>query len=297
MALQSPHTIVMTGASRGIGAIAAADILRRDPSAHLVMVGRGAATRTDRVTPIEADLASAAATGAAVARIAQAVADGSLPPLRDFVGNAGIQYADDLTETEDGLEATFAVNVRANHLILSGLETSFGDDARVVITVSDTHFGDFRHNLGIVPAPSWTSVAELARTEAFPNPASVGAGRTAYSTSKLAAIYLVHAWSRRLPHVVSFNPGPVPGTDLARHAGAVSRFAMKRILPAMTWTPIATTANTAGQALADVVTGTTTTSNGDYVDRRRVVPSSQESYDADRERELWEFLNSVHPAM
>ena len=35
------HTIVMTGASRGIGRIAAEQILRRSPDVHLVVVARG----------------------------------------------------------------------------------------------------------------------------------------------------------------------------------------------------------------------------------------------------------------
>jgi hypothetical protein len=55
----------------------------------------------------------------------------------------------------------------------------------------------------------------------------------------LAVIYLVHALSRRLPdgvRVFSFNPGFVPGTGLARDGGAVSRFAFRRVMPAMTHT-------------------------------------------------------------
>lgn len=36
-----PHTIVMTGASRGIGHVAARHILRESPDAHLVVVARG----------------------------------------------------------------------------------------------------------------------------------------------------------------------------------------------------------------------------------------------------------------
>ncbi|MDJ0396772.1 SDR family NAD(P)-dependent oxidoreductase [Rhodococcus sp. G-MC3] len=295
MKTTTTHTVVMTGASRGIGTIAAGEILRRDPDAHLVVIGRGAEAHSKRTTLIKADLASGAATRAAVARIAESIADGGLPPLSGFVGNAGIQYSNNLVETEERIEATFAVNVRANHLVLRGLESSFGKTARVVVTVSDTHFGDFRHNLAMVPAPAWTSVARLARTEAFPNPKSAHAGRTAYSTSKLAAIYLVHAWSRRLPHVVSFNPGFVPGTDLARNANALSRFAVKRILPAMTWTPVASTPARSGRALADVVLGTIATTNGDYVDRTPVTRSSDESYDTEREQELWDFLDTTPP--
>lgn len=289
------HTIVMTGASRGIGAIAADAILDRDRSAHLVVIGRNPGPNGLRRSHINADLSSIASTVEATSEVADWVNRGIIPPLTGFVGNAGIQYTNNNVETADGLEATFAVNVVANHLLLRELEFSFKTATRVVITVSDTHFGDFRHNLGMVPGPIWKGAEVLARIGAFPNPQSVTAGRTAYSTSKLAAIYLVHAWSRRLPHVVSFNPGLVPGTDLARDAGTVSRFAMKRVLPLLTWTPVATSRGAAGRALADIMLGAVDAGNGDYIDRTRVTPSSEESYDTVREDELWDYLDALRP--
>lgn len=184
-----------------------------------------------------------ASVRSAAAEIRDRLASGDLPPLRVFAGNAGIQHTDALTESPDGFEATFAVNVLANHLLVRLLEDGFTAPARIVITVSDPHFGDFTHNLGMVPGPVWRAPDVLARTGAFPRPHRTAAGRTAYSTSKLAAIHLVHEYARRLPpgiDAVAFNPGFVPGTGLARNAGPVSRFAMRRILPALTRTPFAT---------------------------------------------------------
>src|SRR5258708_30060356 len=143
----------------------------------------------------------------------------------------------------------------------------------------------------MVPAPAWRSPDALAHTGAFPKPDTTAGGRTAYSTSKLAAIYLVHEYARRLPagiDAVAYNPGFVPGTDLARNADPVSRFAMRRILPVMTLTPFATSRAAAGRYLAEVVLGTTEAPTGSYVDRGLVARSSQESYDPQRERELWD---------
>lgn len=290
------HTIVMTGASRGIGAVAADVILGRDRSAHLVVIGRNPGPNVLRRSHIEADLSSIESTVEAAREVADWANRGIIPPLTGFVGNAGTQYANDNVETADGLEATFAVNVIANHLLLRELEFSFTAAARVAITVSDTHFGDFRHNLAMVPAPIWKRAEILAHIGAFSNCQSANAGRTAYSTSKLAAIYLVHAWSRRLPHVVSFNPGLVPGTDLARDAGALSKLAMKRILPLLISTPVATSRDAAGRALAATVLGVVDVGNGGYVDRTRVRPSSKESYDTVREDELWAYLDALSPA-
>ncbi|MDT0609111.1 Rossmann-fold NAD(P)-binding domain-containing protein [Streptomyces lancefieldiae] len=75
---------------------------------------------------------------------------------------------------------------------------------------------------------------------------------------------------------------------LARNADPVSRFTIRRILPVMTLTPFATSRNTAGRCLAEVVLGTIQAPTGSYVDRSRVKRSSQESYDPQREGELWQ---------
>jgi NAD(P)-dependent dehydrogenase (short-subunit alcohol dehydrogenase family) len=206
------------------------------------------------------------------------------------VGGSG-ERGDAPKPRPDGFESTFAVNVLANYLFVRLLQDRFAAPARIVITASDTHFGDFKHNMGMVPGPAWKSPDVLARTGAFPKPDTAVAGRTAYSTSKLAAIYLVHEYARRLPagiDAVAYNPGFVPGTGLARNADPLSRFAMRRVLPVMTLTPFATSRSAAGRYLADVVLGTTKAPTGSYVDRGRADRSSEESYDPRREGELWD---------
>ncbi|MGW0548332.1 SDR family NAD(P)-dependent oxidoreductase [Streptomyces altiplanensis] len=296
------HTVVMTGASRGIGRVAAEHILRQSPDVHLLVVARGSSGARlaaelraggHTVSHVSVDLGSLDSVSSAAAEIRDRLECGDLPPLRGFVGNAGIQYTNALTQGPDGFESTFAINVLANHLFVRLLQDRFVAPARIVITASDTHFGDFKHNMGMVPGPAWKSPDVLARPGAFPEPDTAAGGRTAYSTSKLAAIYLVHEYARRLPagiDAVAYNPGFVPGTGLARNAGPVSRFAMRRILPVMTLTPFATSRNAAGRCLADVVLGTTEAPTGSYVDRTRATRSSEESYDPQREGELWDTV-------
>jgi NAD(P)-dependent dehydrogenase (short-subunit alcohol dehydrogenase family) len=74
-----------------------------------------------------------------------------------------------------------------------------GRGHRIVVVGSDTHFGDLRHNLGLVRAPRWEDVRELAAPREGAKAETAREGRTAYSTSKLAVAYLVHAFARRLP--------------------------------------------------------------------------------------------------
>ncbi|MBB4908231.1 SDR family NAD(P)-dependent oxidoreductase [Actinophytocola algeriensis] len=298
-------TIVMTGASRGIGRVAAARIVGESPDTHLLLVARGdtgarlsAELGVDgsAVSHVSADLGSLESVRLAAAEIRDRLERGDLPPLRGFVGNAGVQYTNALTVGPDGFESTFVVNVLANHLFVRLLQDCFVAPSRIVITSSDTHVGDFRHNLGMVPGPVWRYPEVLARSGAFSRPATAAAGRTAYSTSKLAVIYLVHEYVRRLPagiDVVAYNPGFVPGTGLARNAGVVARFAMRRILPTLVRTPFATSIGAAGRSLAEVVVGTRKAPSGSYVDRDRVARSSEESYDPQRESELWEVVERL----
>jgi NAD(P)-dependent dehydrogenase (short-subunit alcohol dehydrogenase family) len=128
--------------------------------------------------------------------------------------------------TDATVETTFAVNVLANHVLIGELREHFLPPARIVITTSDTHFGDFKHNMGMVPGPVWREPSELATPGSADKADSARAGRIAYSTSKLAVVYYVHGLARRLPagvEVFSFNPGLVPGTGLQRDADAISR--------------------------------------------------------------------------
>lgn len=294
----------MTGATRGIGRVAAGRLVAAAPGTHLVILARGRAddvvaelaTPDGTVTVIPADLASLRCTADAASEIVAQLDSGALPPLRALVCNAGVQYTNDATETVDGFEATFAVNVLANHVLLRALESRFRTPSRVVITVSDTHFGDFRHNLGLVPAPRWRPADVLARTGASPDLGSTAAGRTAYSTSKLAAVHLVHEYARRLrprAAVIAYNPGLVPGTGLARDADAFSRFAMRHVLPLLAATPLATPIADAGRHLADTVLGGIPAPTGGYVDRDRAAPSSPASYDPGRERAFWNAVEAL----
>lgn len=299
----NPWTLVMTGATRGIGRVAARHVLAEAPDCHLVLLARGGGPTGfaddfgdvgDRLTIVDADLADVRSTRSAAAAIGRLLDDATLPPLRGLAGNADIQFVDDQHTTADGLEATFAVNVLAEHVLIGDLADRFTRGSRITITVSDTHFGDLRHNLGMVPAPRWMSPAQLARPGAFGG-APPASGRTAYSTSKLAAVHLVHEWSRRLPdgvEIVSYNPAYVPGTDLTRDAGVVERFANRRMLPVFALMGLLDRVPVAGRRLGDAILGTSSAESGAYLDRGRVAASSAESYDRARELELWEFLEA-----
>ncbi|WP_369411206.1 SDR family NAD(P)-dependent oxidoreductase [Leucobacter edaphi] len=296
-------TVVMTGASRGIGRIAAERLLREHEDLNLVVIGRQAPAEQRaafgqaswRVTALRAELASLGQTADAAGDVADLIGAGRLPPVRALAWNAGLQRSDAIGVSPDGFEETFAVNLLAPHLLTRSLEGLLEAGSRVVVTVSDTHFGDLRHNLGMVPGPVWAPIERLLRPGGYPRSERVRAGRTAYSTSKLAAIYLVHEWARRLTGapIVSFNPGFVPGTGLARAADPLSRFAMRWLLPALTLTPLGTSPQRAGEYLARAIVSDDPPPSGSYIDRNRIAPSSAESMDPSRERAVWEACEAA----
>nr|WP_221381360.1 SDR family NAD(P)-dependent oxidoreductase [Actinoplanes polyasparticus] len=260
-------TILMSGASRGIGLHAARRMLDIDPTLRLIVLARGEQPALPRTTVLRADLTSLDSLRKAAAQISE--------PVDGYVGNAGIQMTNATTPTADGYETTFAVNVLAHHLLLRLVPLA--GHARVVLTGSDAHFGDLRHNLGLIPAPKWTNPDQLAR----PNPGR--SGRGAYADSKLGVLYLVHALARRGFNAYTWNPAFTPGTGLVR-ADRIGNVLFRRVFPLL---PGVNTAERAGDQLAAAATGPLPAPSGSYIDRATVTPSSAASYDEAREEELW----------
>jgi NAD(P)-dependent dehydrogenase (short-subunit alcohol dehydrogenase family) len=295
------RTIVMTGATRGIGRRAAESILRQAPDAVLVLLARGGgaadlAESNPNVRVLDVDLAAPASIRTATDTLRRDLTSGALPPLTGVVANAGMQLPRSDSATEDGLETTFAVNVVANHVLVGGLRESLGLGARIVVTASDTHFGDFAHNMGLVPGPVWRDPDALVLPATDSAASTRAAGQTAYSTSKLAVIYWVHALARRLPdgvEIFSFNPGLVPGTGLARNFSAPGRFVFGRVMPLLVLTRFASTVATAGDNLAAALLDAVSSESGAYINGRRPERSSPESYDEDREETLWKTLERL----
>src|SRR2546430_15583062 len=103
-------TILMTGASRGIGLHAVRKMLDERPDLRLIVVARGEQPELPPTTVVRGDLASL--------RTVRTLADDIAEPLDGFVGNAGAQLKTGNPSTVDGYETTFAVNVLAQPLRL-----------------------------------------------------------------------------------------------------------------------------------------------------------------------------------
>lgn len=302
-------TYVMTGGSAGLGRAAARLLLTEHPDMHLVLLARGqaaqtlpaalaAATGNSRVTSVRCDLASSESLHDASGAVVRDLDAGRLPPLRGFLGNGGVLLASRDTATVDGYETTFAVNVLSHALLLDVLADRVRPGGRIVLTSSGSHWGDRRHNL-FQPPPVWDDVEQLATPGGGPDlPGSTKAGGRAYSTSKLAVLYLVHALARRRPDVdaYAFNPDLVTGTGLVGDHSRWARAAFASMTPLFRATGYSLSPAAAGRLLADVAAGPRPGPSGTYIERHGPTPSSADSYHRAREDDLWSAAARLNAA-
>jgi len=294
-------TCVITGGNRGLGYECARALARekdwtvviacRDPRAGQAAVSRlHKLNANTNIAALKLDLASLASVNAFIASL-QA---GNLPPLGALVCNAGLQIVSGTKWTEDGFEMTFGVNHLGHYLLVHRLLESLIPPARILFVSSGTHDPALKTSM---PAPEYRD----ARSLAFPNeigggdPEQIGGKR--YTTSKLANIFTTYELARRLEArgiqgitVNAFDPGMMPGTGLARDHPLPVRLAWNYILPLLTLLRrSARPVEVSGAALARLVSDPElANTTGKFFSGTDMVPSSAESYDRDKAKELWE---------
>ena len=213
----APRTVVLTGASDGIGAVAARALA--GPDVDLVIVGRSA-EKTARVAEqtgaaaLTADFARLDDVRALAAEIGERV--GAIDVL---INNAGGTFEPDL-RTQDGHEPNFQINHLAPFLLTNLLrERLAAADGALVLNTSS-----IGNNVGSVDLTD----LDFERRRAFQT--------RCYGTSKLMNILFTRGIAQRWAddRIVSaaFHPGPVAtgfGRDSAM-VGLVYRTPLRRIL-------------------------------------------------------------------
>lgn len=199
-------TIIITGASDGIGAAAARMLTEKGH--QVVVVGRS----PDKTRAIAEQLGvpyhlADYSDLDQVARLADELL-AAYPRIDVLAHNAGGSFDRERGETADGFELTFQVNYLAGwYLTWLLLPRLLESQALVINTSSLNH--------------RWFSNFDLADLQNTRNYSGLGA----YSNSKLAQILHVHELQRRFGDqglsAVSFHPGMV-GTNLGNSANTIS---------------------------------------------------------------------------
>jgi retinol dehydrogenase 14 len=271
-------TCVVTGANSGIGLETA--VALAGAGARVAVVCRTpakseqAAREIERrspgadVLPFAADLSSRRAVRTVAAELAAA-----LPRLNVLVNNAGLMLRERVL-TEDGIEATFAVNHLAYVLLERLLEPALraGSPSRVVNVASRAHLsGTLRFD-------------DLMGSRGYD-------GWQAYAQSKLANVLFTYELARRLAGTgVTANclhPGVV-GTNIGHAGPSWIRFGIKLVRPFLL-SPARGAATSIYLASSPEVEGVT----GKYFVGRREERTSDESYDRAAAARLWKISEEL----
>lgn len=208
-------TIVITGATSGIGEVAAMKLAAQ--GARIIFIAREKARADTLLGKLPGDAPHAyhladLSTIAQTSRVGVAIAD-STPRIDVLMNNAGALFARRKVNS-DGLEMTFAVNHMA-YFVLTALLTAnvkaAGPGARIVATASAAHFG---------AALDFDDLQSARKFSAY----------GAYARSKLCNILFTRALAARLENTGvtanCFHPGFV-NTRFGDSAGGATAAAFK----------------------------------------------------------------------
>lgn len=254
------HTVVMTGATAGLGAHAA-KLLAEHSNTRLIVGARGTGRDVPGAQVLPLDLASLDSVREFAEDVKRELGK---VPIDALVLNAGIQFRDTNHVTVDGVETTFAVNHLAHYLLARLLLPGLAEGGRLLITTSDTH------DPAIIPfGPRSLDPERLAH----PETGGLSAGFRAYASSKLCNLLTARSFAasdeviRRRIDVVAYNPGLTLGTNLAGESmsGRAITGAFRPVLHLLSTVRPAFypgRVETAGKALADLSTGALTPPQG-----------------------------------
>ena len=304
--MSTTGTILVTGGTSGLGYEAGLELVKQNPTYHLVLASRtnpyDAAASINKATGrkntefLPLDLSSLKNVRAFAADYAHM----GHPPIKMLVLNAALQILSGVQYTEDGIEKTFAVNHVGHALLFYLLRPHLDGNCRIVIVASGTH-DPARKTM--VPDAKYTRAEELAHPSAE---TAKNDGRQRYATSKLCNVMWTYALHRRLVgcpghynwSVASFDPGLMPGTGLARDASAHLRFIWSYVLPyllpllRLTVAPNVHSSKDSGIALAKLAMSRD--GSGEYYQGLEAIKSSETSYDTEKQEDLWAWtLNTV----
>lgn len=237
-------TFLITGATSGLGLHVARHLADQGrhhlilPMRHQAQRGPALSTALQRrgarsvLTP-ELDLASLHDVSRFLREFAP---EHGLVPIHGVLLNAGVQSAQKLSYTVDGLETTFAVNHLAQLMLIQGLMKHLAPRGVVGWTASGTHDPcELMARLSGFRGARYTSAQALARGEYEASLCEAQVCRDAYATSKLCNIVTAKAfaqtWAETAWRFFSFDPGMMPGTGLAREHGTLTRWMWTHVLP------------------------------------------------------------------
>jgi len=290
-------SVIITGANSGLGFQCSKVIAQSNNGWHIIMACRSlekgnkarqgllALYPEAKITVMALDLGSLESVHSFV----EEFANSDFPPLHGLINNAGLQVMSGVEYTKDGFELTFGTNHLGHFLLTNLLMPFLSRPARRVVVSSGTH--DPQTLEGKFNKPLFLGASRLA----YPTSENEMSGMQRYATSKLANLLFAYHLADRCKNeniaVNAFDPAAVPGTNLLqsikspwirgliRFSTRFSAFFGVRIS-----TPETSGAAMARLLLDEKLNGVT----GKYYQVFEEKCSSNQSYDRQLARELWE---------
>jgi NAD(P)-dependent dehydrogenase (short-subunit alcohol dehydrogenase family) len=293
--MATSQTILMTGATSGLGFNTAQHLSER-LDVNLIVGARNpeqayhlrSVMPKERLIILPLDLAALESVRQFAAMVIDRLGDRQLTAI---ALNAGIQIMTGLETTEDGYERTFASNYLGHFLLAWLLLPVLAKQSVVISTASGTHdpkdllSRQFGFRGGFFPSAKAIVSGTLDNSVSLKQQCL-----DRYATSKLCNLLFTYDMARRISpdrvRFLAFDPGLMPGTDLARDRSVVERFAWKYILPSVGWfIPGVSSPRQSGRSLSRLLTEPAIAPmSGSYFDYRL----KQAKTSDDSRRENWQ---------
>jgi NAD(P)-dependent dehydrogenase (short-subunit alcohol dehydrogenase family) len=268
-------TVIITGATSGIGEVAATRLAEQ--GARIVFTARDRARAEATLLKLQAANGQVehAFHMADLSTLAEMKRIGGIlsrePRIDVLVNNAGALF-NRRQETADGLEMTFALNHMGYFVITNALMGKLGPGARIVTVASNAHRG------------AKLDFDDLQSRKGY-------AGFAVYSRSKLCNILFNRELARRVPQGVTANclhPGFV-ATRFGDNSGGLMRTVLKVAKPISAISPEEGARTIIHLASSPTVAGIT----GKYFAKCEVARPTKEAQDDADAKRLWEISTGI----
>lgn len=282
-----PRVVLITGGNSGIGFVTANKLAKKGIT--VILASRNQEASTKAITRIRAANPNAIVESipldlssfASVRQCASAFQAKGYP-LHILINNAGGSVPGKQPSfTADGYELTFGTN-HLGHFLLTNLlleDLKRSAPARVITVSSELHNPD--HTRGPAPDFDYNNL----KGEKYYN------SQIFYRNSKLANMWFAYELQRRLVGTgVTSNavcPGFVPAAIAARRKSSIQKFFYGQIMTRM---PFARSLEQASDSYMVAATDPALDGiGGKFIVDGKEKPSSDESYDEEKARRLWEL--------